>query len=59
MAAAIISQALQSTLALYNFKLVCRLTISYDNLLLKEHTPRTQRINAWNVTVWSIMVKGN
>ena len=45
---------------------LCRFTISYlymyDDLLLKEHVPRKSRndlkeVNAWNMTVWNIMVK--
>ena len=45
---------------------ICRFTISYldmyDDLLLKEHVPRKSRndlkeVNAWNMTVWNIMVK--
>ena len=38
--------------------MLCRTAISYNGLLLKEHIPRIQ-VNAWNVTVWSIMLKAH
>ena len=37
--------------------MLCRFTISYDSLLLKEHYQELKEVNAWNVTVWSIMMK--
>ena len=40
----------------YMVLIFCRFTISYESLLLKEHVPRTQGINAWDMTVWSIMM---
>ena len=38
--------------------MLCRFTISYKGLLLKEHVPRNQVcFNAWEVTAWSIIAK--
>ena len=38
--------------------MLCRFTISYKGLLLKEHVPRNQGcFNAWKVTAWSIIAK--
>ena len=36
--------------------MLCKFTISYDSLLLKERVPRLKEVNACNVTAWSIMV---